>query len=467
MKKRLQFSIALGIVLSIALGSCNKEGDTTGISAINVKTAEDNALRVKVGITFNAPCSYSITYWKKDTPEKKTTTNVYSSTGTEASAELMFLYANSTYQFHVNIENGSGGKSNDYEFNTASIPVDIPLYTVTEGADKDIPGYYFTTAPNAKYLLIADTDGNLVWYQHLDIAPRQFDVLIDEDRIWLACGYKVSSTGSFQRLVKYVLCTDFHGNELHKWNIAEGELDIPYVHHDIRKMPDGNIAVVCNQVRTFDLTPLGGQPDTEVYGDGFAVFNESGKVLKNWDIFDEIDVFTCPYVKPVKFSLDLVHANSVNWDSKGNYYMTFNRINQLWKIDAQTGKVLYRAGRDGNVTMDEAGFPYGIHSAVPLDEDRILFLDNGQEKQITRALIYKIDSKSMTGSVELDVALPQKYFATDRSNVELIRDNSMLFFGLTNPGYVVFTDLKGNILKAINREGISYRAHYLPELPKY
>ena len=437
---------------------------TDYIDKITCSNIEDNALRVAVDINFKQDCNYSISYWRETEPEKVTTTKNRPSENLSGNTVLLFLHPDSQYKFKVNIENGP--ESDVYDFETFSIPAEIPTYQAGVGEDYKIPGYIFQTQiAKAGYITIADTDGNIVWYQYIDQAARQFFLNLEEGRIWLLTGYKINSTGPFQRLVKRILCIDLYGNVLHSWSVKDEEIDIPYPHHEIREMKDGSIAVVCNAVRKFDLTPIGGEAETEVYGDGYTFFNTKGEVLKTWDFFNEVDVLHCDYLNPVRDCNDLAHANSFNYDSEGNYYMTFNNCSQLWKIDATTGKVLYRVGPGGNVTLDESGYAEGLHAAVPLEPDRVLCLDNGRERGYSRAIIYKVNPSAMSAEAELSVPIDTDFSSKDRSNVELIQNGTVLMFGMTNSHFVVFTDLNGKVLKSVQRTGMSYRTGYIETLP--
>lgn len=463
-------------LLSIAVAlfaSCKPEekkesiGDYLG--AIAVSNVEDNALRVNVSIDFKKACDFSVSYWAEDDRSDVMTTKVRQSQVGRQDVTLLFLYPETTYHFTVNIDPAEDIVSGIYDFSTFSLPADMPKFTVEESTGADIPGYIFQTMiSKAGYIMIADTDGKIIWYQAVDAATRMFDLQLEQGKIWLLTGFKEGSTGAFQRLCAGIRCLDLYGNEIHRWSIADGEIDIPYAHHEIRQMPDGNIVVVTNFTRTVDLSSIGGAADALVYADGYTIFNEEGKVLKTWDAFEELgDLTTCPYVQPLKRASDLMHGNSFNWDSEGNYYMTFNHSSQLWKIDPVSGKVLYRVGPDGNVAMDESGYGNGLHNAIPLAPDKVLCMDNGRERGWSRAIIYKVDPQNMTVTVELSVPLDVKYYSTDRSGVQLILNDTVLMFGMTVSQYVVFTDLKGNVLKSIKRTGMTYRTGYIEKLPEY
>ena len=55
--------------------------------------------------------------------------------------------------------------------------------------------------------------------------------------------------------------------------------------------------------------------------------------------------------------------------------------------------------------------------------------------------------------------------SSNRSNALLINEDIM-FFCSTVSAKAVFTDMKGDILRVINRSGISYRAYWIDSKPK-
>jgi hypothetical protein len=158
-----------------------------------------------------------------------------------------------------------------------------------------------------------------------------------------------------------------------------------------------------------------------------------------------------------------LHSNSINYDEEGYLYMTLLFIDQVWKIDPKTGKVIYRAGRNGNIDLPEEAYTSGIHAAEPLGPNKVLLFDNGQKNKITRALIYDINEAEKKGTLELNVSLPIEYFTQYQGSVELIGDD-VLIFGSTYSLKIVYTDLEGNILRVINTPHMSYRADYIAEI---
>jgi len=474
MNKSVIYFITALLGFCLWTSSCEKNNESISyyISSISVSSHESNKLRVYADIAFKKDCDYTISFWKKGDLSSIQTTRSRHTNKLKERVSLMYMYEDTEYEMKVNIE-GTSISSKPLTFKTGKLPADVTEYEIISGKAVKIPGYIMQTAMRSDgYMTIADTDGNVLWYQHSQPEGRDFtavfDVLepnLDENKIWYLNGYLFSLESGAQAMGTTMGCVDYEGNLSYFWASADGSSPTPIAHHEIHELKDGNILVVSSSQKIYDLTPIGGEPNTTVNGDGYIIFNKQGQILKKWDIFEEIDPVTCTYTNAKMFYWDLVHGNSLGIDSEGYYYMSFNRINQVWKIDPQSGNVIYRVGENGNVTMNPIGYPSGVHAANPIAPNRILCLDNGIESQQSRGLIYKVDPATKSCEMETIVTLPTEYSSFDRSNVELIDNESTLMFGMTNAKVVVFTDLKGNIIKNLRTSISSFRTNHLDRLP--
>ncbi len=441
----------LALTAFIALASCGRSVSPEGFAdfaASVVAWETENPLRVAVDIVFVNPCQYRIVYWKngETTPKK---TEVYSTGGGRERRILKMLYPETTYTMKVEI-NGKHD-SQTLSFTTGAIPAEVPVYQVLLDEGGPSEGYLLQwQATSPGYLTFCDMKGRVVWYEVFDQAVRH--VYYDPSRKEFAVltGFRDGvNSKQFQRLCDRILVVNLDGKRIIDWT-ASAE-NVPYPHHDIKILPDGNI-LFFNAVEKDGL-----------WGDGFTITDREGKVLKEWDIFGTLDPSSDSWLDTETFGYDLVHGNSVNWDAEGNYYVTLNRYSELWKIDGNSGKVLWRFGEHGDLDFGGDWPLGGLHSAVPLEPDRVLVYNNGGgDNPHSRAQIYKVSGGA--ASLELDTAVDTEYSSKDRSNVELLPDGKTLMFASTLARKCVFTDLEGKPLKVISRTGIAYRSHYFEDV---
>lgn len=462
---KLKFGIRVAVALALAVmatGCGDDDDDAVAVTAVSVATDDNNPLRYPVTVTTTADCEVSVTYWPVAQPERQRTSRPVATAGSVGRPVIIMVYPDTDYLFAVNV-NGVR-QQGEYEFHTSEIPSGVPVYTVAEsneGAPAD--GYllqWFAAGNKPGWITFCDMDGTVMWCEKFDQAIRMAHYNEKEGKLCVLTGFRDGvNSRNFQRLCDKIITLDLEGNRDINW--VASDANVPYPHHDIKFTPSGDLIMVSNFIKKFDLTQFDLGADTEVWGDGFTIITPGESVVRKWNNFDELTPFNSHDVilegGAVK---DFLHANSVNWDSEGNYYMTFNRINELWKIEAATGKVLYRVGPHGNVALDESGYASGLHAAEPLAPNKVLCFDNGENRDCSRAIIYEIDPVAMSAKVTLSVPIPAVYKSSDRSNVQLIKNGTMLMFCSTLGRANVFTDLQGNVLKVIKRTGISYRSYY-------
>ena len=447
MKSRL---LTAALVL-LALLSCSRPATVADyVTAVTLSPTE-NSLRFAVDVNFSRPCNWCILYWEsaKGRVSGKYTAFRHTDGGKDRQV-LKFLYPETEYDFAVCLLDKW---SEPMHFKTGALPADCPAYTVEVQGEIGLDGYLMQwEASPSGYVTFCDPDGKVVWYQAFGEEIRVAWCDFALNRLAVLTGF--SDEENFYRLCAHTQVIDLDGNALLHWTSGKGNIEYP--HHEIKVLPDGNLLFVNNVVKTY---PVG-----EVWGDGFTVISPDGTKVKEWDCFAELGDLSAPYLNTAKRLTDLVHANSVAQDANGDWYMTFNAISELWKIDGRTGDVLYRVGVNGNVTLDGTFPTGGLHAATVLAPDRILCYANGRDIKRSSALLFRIDPVARTAVYELNVVLPEEYSSRDRSNAQLIGENRLLLSSTTSRK-AVFTDLSGHILKVISREGISYRAYWFDPFP--
>lgn len=316
MKNRL---LTLAAVLLLA--SCGKSASTPEVFAdyaagVHV-SATDNPLRVAVQVDFTRECSFRILYWKESEGEESArSTRLYEAGKGQETRILKFLYPQTDYCFRVQVAGSVG--SDVYPFRTEAIPPEVPVYHVLLDQGGPTDGYLLQwQATNPGYLTFCDMEGQVVWYETFDQAVRHVHFDPERGEFAVLTGFREGvNSKKFQRLCDKILVVDLDGNRILEW-LASAD-NVPYPHHDIKLLPDGNLVIFNNVVKNFDLTSIGGDPDTPVWGEGFTVIDRESRVLKAWDVFEAIDPVRDTYLNATVLNTDILHGNSVSWDSRGD-----------------------------------------------------------------------------------------------------------------------------------------------------
>ncbi len=468
--KQIKYILFLLLIFLAACDSDNKNGEVAPaelIESIQAGVRSDNALRVDIKINFRQEVDYTIEYWKSDDESLRKSTDAVHAEGTTTST-LVFLEPSTEYTFQVTaVAQSSKTVSDTYTFTTQSLPSSVPLYSMHQNNTNEvIPGYVMQIRMDKPgYITVMNNEGTVVWYENMQKAVKvaNFDPQTNTFCTILGDHPLKEYTGD------WIVVMDIFGNTI--LSRESGEL---FPHHEIRRLPNGDLIVVNFVPKTYDLTMWGGTDEETVWGDGYTIMDIAGNIKSQWDCFVEIDPREDPKImdmveitsvleNPIWYKDDWVHANSVNFDEEGNYYMTFNWLNQLWKINKNTGLVEYRAGINGNIEMAEEAYTSGIHTAMPISPDKVLLVDNGARRQITRALIYEVNKADKKAELTMNISLPVQLSSPYMSSVQIIGDD-LLMFGSTFPCAVVYTDFDGNILRTITGHHQSYRAEYISDI---
>ncbi len=65
-----------------------------------------------------------------------------------------------------------------------------------------------------------------------------------------------------------------------------------------------------------------------------------------------------------EFAYDRFHMNALNFDADSNYLVSVAIEDQIWKINKQTGKIMWKLGKNGNFKMDTSynfSFQHSVH----------------------------------------------------------------------------------------------------------
>ena len=132
------------------------------------------------------------------------------------------------------------------------------------------------------------------------------------------------------------------------------------IHHEIFLNSKNQIVTLCNEERIYGLRSKGGLERDTVHGDGILVMDRQGRKVWKWTVFDAMDPLADENI--LKKKKDWMHANSVSFDKDGNYLISFYNNGQIWKIDAVSGKVMWKFGKQGDFKIPAWGGIDQAHS---------------------------------------------------------------------------------------------------------
>ncbi|MFT3950150.1 MAG: arylsulfotransferase family protein [Agriterribacter sp.] len=207
------------------------------------------------------------------------------------------------------------------------------------------------------------------------------------------------------------------------------------------------------------MTKIGGSGIDTLGGDGILVMDNKGKKIWEWDVWNEWDTEHDPFLKA--FAYDRFHMNALNFDKDSNYLVSVAIEDQIWKVNKETGNIMWKLGKNGNFAMDSAyhfSFQHSVHINPYGD---LMVFDNSLWKKLSGAVSFQLDTVKWTATPKIHAMLPPSKY-TSRMGSAYVLPNENLLQCSSKTGAVMVTDQKGKILWQLNCYFVPYRAEYIP-----
>ncbi len=164
--------------------------------------------------------------------------------------------------------------------------------------------------------------------------------------------------------------------------------------HDLIARSDGTYWIMCDETRTMDLSTLGGSVNARVTGTVVQHIGADGALLVEWSPFNHFAIADLDSVDRVGANVNWTHGNALDLDADGNVIVSFRSLNEITKIDAANGAVIWRMGGQANqFTFLDTPLPAFSHQhgARLYSGDTLLILDNLGNSNESRAERYVVD----------------------------------------------------------------------------
>ena len=311
-----------------------------------------------------------------------------------------------------------------------------PTVEVIEEAHDTAPGYIFV-APQEDDTgqggsLAVDDGGQVVWFRHVpDASGRAMNFGVQTYRgepvlTWGETpGVYVVFDSSYREIARFGAANGFEGD-----------------HHEFVISPQNTALITVYDAVPKDLSALGGKKDAlAIQGIVQELDIETGKLLFEWRSLDHVSLEES-YAKPGQDldypGIDYFHINSIDVDHDDNLLVSARKTSAVYKIDRETGEVLWRLG--GKKSDFEMGrgtrFAYQ-HDARRLPDGTISIFDNGNTVfrkgfpkvvEQSRAIVLDPDERSMRASLVHEYTHPDGRYADAAGNAQVL-PNGNVFVG--------------------------------------
>jgi len=422
---------------SVAANSYNA---LSAIVSVHVRNADSVAVRFHVGD--NGAATDSVT------PAVQTV-------GDSAAVPVLGLLPASRYILRA-VAFGVGGNvvGDSVEMTTGILPPDLPQYAA--GGPDPSAGYVVFAA--GMYGLVIDNTGRVVWYRRFPNGPGLSFMAQPNGR------YVARPTTPDPTDVDSWVELDPLGDITRTLGCGLGLQPRP---HDLISERDGSYWLMCDEVRTMDLTAAGGIAEARVTGTAVQHLSAAGTLLFHWSPFDHFSITDGEPADRTGPSVNWTHGNALDLDVDGNLIVSFRNLGEITKIDAVSGAVIWRmGGRRNEFTFLDSPSPAfsGQHSARISASHALMILDNLGTPRESRAEDYTVDEAARTARLaHAYSSIPGVVTQIGGSVQSLPGGRTLVSFGTA--GRVEEYDAAGQVMWAIEgNAGYVFRAQRIRSL---
>ncbi|GJQ61297.1 MAG: hypothetical protein SCALA702_03500 [Melioribacteraceae bacterium] len=276
--------------------------------------------------------------------------------------------------------------------NGVAIPSDFPTFSYSIYDEQKVaPGKIFLNNwMGNPYIAILNNDGSPYFYQKVNDRSRDF---------------KVQKNGMLTRRLRNseygFLAMDSSYNRIDSFKCVNGyEVD----EHELYMTEDGHYFMIALGYRTVDMSQIvpGGNSNATVVDNHIQEFDENHNLVFEWLSFDHFNIADAVHENLQASFIDYVHMNSIAVDYDDNIIISSRHLDEVTKIDRQTGEIIWRMSGENNQFQfindnDMLGYQ---HFARPVEgsPDSYIVFDNGNYRPqlYTRAVEFKVDTTNMT-----------------------------------------------------------------------
>ena len=314
-----------------------------------------------------------------------------------------------------------------YTIQKDNLPADFPEIRV-DSINSPTSGYIFLAPfslsginpPN--YLIITDNYGIPVFYKKM-IKERSLN---------------------FVKQPSGVL-TYFNQGKYHVMDSSYNVIDSLYVKngyetnvHECLLLPNGHSLLLGddNEQVAMDTVVAGGDSNAVVVGAIIQELDENKDTVFEWRSWDHFKITDATYdINLTGAGIDFAHPNALEIDSDGNILLSCRNLDEITKIDRQTGDIIWRWGgqycKNNQFTFsnDPIGFSHQ-HFIRRLSNGNYIIFDNGNlhSPSFSRVVEYQLDQQNKTARLISDYRNNPQTFSLAMGNGQRL-ENGNIFIG--------------------------------------
>lgn len=344
-----------------------------------------------------------------------------------------------------------------------------PAVKVSRSARETAQGYVFVAPKKGEAqpgAMILDNEGQPVWFRPVPDGQRAMDFKVQSYRGEPVITWWEGVVAAGHGDGEYVILDSYY-REVARVRAGNGYMgDL----HDFVITDRGTALITIYGTVIRDLASVGGSEAGEVL-DGIVqeIDIETGEVLFEWHSLEHVALEES-YATPeddAGLPFDYFHINSIEVDSDDNLLVSARKTSAVYKIDRETGEVIWRLdGKESDFDLDYGTRSVYQHDAIPRPDGTITILDNGISPEVdgeSRGMVVELDEDEKTARLVRDYPHPSEMRAETQANMQTLPNGNVFIGWGSEPVFSEF-DSEGELLfDAALRAGTeSYRAFRFP-----
>ena len=343
-------------------------------------------------------------------------------------------------------------------------PADLPQFNVTSTAGTG-EGYVFLAYYNYlhigqsnTYLLILDNSGEPVFYRSLSPLRAALDFKKQPNGLLTYFNPAPTEARFYALDETYSIVGSYEAGNGYTTDL-----------HDLQLLSNEHALLMIYDYQTVDMSELvpGGDPEATVVGCILQELDSDGNVVFQWRSWDHISILDSNQDLTDSF-IRYIHCNSIEQDHDGHLLMSSRHLNEVTKINRQTGAIIWRLGGPQNqfTFTNDPGFFYQ-HDARRLPNGNLTIYDNrtDQTPEYSRAVEYALDETNMTATRVWEFRnSPDTYAPAMGNHQRLPNGNSLVGWGWSSVPILTEAAPDGTKVFELSAEPTngSYRAFRFP-----
>lgn len=266
---------------------------------------------------------------------------------------------------------------------------------ITIVSDNTAPGYIFLALQHEAffseygYLMIVDNSGIPIYYTKSMLQKRDFKVQHNGLlTYWDFNSHKFFEMDSSYAIIDSFACGNGYNTDF----------------HDFHLFPSGHSLLLGYiwQNERMDTVVAGGDSTARVLNFVIQELDANKNVIFQWRTWDYLRVTDATEdIDLTQHSIDPYHCNAVEIDTDGNLLLSSRNMDEVTKIDKQTGEIIWRWGgiksrnNEFQFIDDPITFSHQ-HDIRRLPEGTLMMFDNGNlhSPNFSRSLEYLLDEEN-------------------------------------------------------------------------